>query len=206
MSGLPAPNETAKVAPNDQRNKDACQYAVGLSEKFLTLSAAGIAFIIGLVFAKEDSAAVQLSPNVLRWALALFGMSVFLGWLFLMNVVGSVADDDYRVQNNAKQWLCLLQIITALFGIGLLAYCTFNAVGEPSRKKKSPCLVQMRLPEASSVVSTALTAASPRFSQQFSILYSPSSSLPTIVREVGSGSTESRPPNNPQFSILNFSS
>jgi TctA family transporter len=143
MSGLPARDETPTVASNDQRNKDACQYAVGLSEKFLTLSAAGIAFIIGLVFANEDSAAVQLSPGVLRWALALFGLSVFLGWLFLMNVVGSVADDDYRVQNNAKQWLCLLQIIAALFGIGLLAYSTFNAIGEPSQKMKAPCLAQM---------------------------------------------------------------
>ena len=39
-------------SPDSQRYKDACKYAVGLSEKFLTLSAAGIAFIIGLVFAK----------------------------------------------------------------------------------------------------------------------------------------------------------
>lgn len=116
-------------SPDSQRYKDACKYAVGLSEKFLTLSAAGIAFIIGLVFAKEDASAASLTPGVLRTALVVFGVSILLGWLFLMNVVGSVADDnDYRIKNNAKQWFCFLQIVTALFGIGLLAYCTFRAI------------------------------------------------------------------------------
>jgi hypothetical protein len=116
-------------APDSERYKDACKYAVGLSEKFLTLSAAGIAFIIGLVFAKEGSSAVALSPGVLRTALVSFGVSILLGWLFLMNVVGSVADDnDYRIKNNAKQWFAFLQIVTVLFGIGLLAYCTFRAI------------------------------------------------------------------------------
>lgn len=123
-----APDENP-LTPDDQRNKDACDYAVSLSEKFLTLAAGGIAFIIGFVFAKEDSKAVNLSPNVIRWALVLFGLSVLLGWLFHMNVVGSVADGDYTVKNNAKQWLCLLQILAALLGIGLLTYWTFNAIG-----------------------------------------------------------------------------
>ena len=129
----PAPENTQppkEPAPDSERYKDACEYAVGLSEKFLTLSAAGIAFIIGLVFAKEGASAVSLSPGVLRTALVTFGVSILLGWLFLMNVVGSVADDnDYRVKNNARQWFCFLQIVTALFGIALLAYCTFRAIG-----------------------------------------------------------------------------
>jgi TctA family transporter len=144
----PVGTETANLPPtpapatNDSRDKDACDYAVGLSEKFLTLAAGGIAFIIGLVFAKEDSASVHLSPCVVRWALVLFGLSVILGWLFLMNVVGSVADGDYRIKNNAKQLLCFLQILTALFGIGLLAYCTFNAIGKES-PKRSLCVAHL---------------------------------------------------------------
>jgi hypothetical protein len=129
----PAPEgEPAKkqASPDDQRHKDACEYAVGLSEKFLTLAAAGIAFIVGLVFAKEGAGLVSLSPGVLRSALIVFGVSIFLGWLFLMNVVGSLATkNDYRVYNNAKQWLCLLQILAAFSGIGLLGYFTFHAIG-----------------------------------------------------------------------------
>jgi len=117
------------LLPNDTRYKDACQYAVGMSEKFLTLAAAGVAFVVGLVFAKENSPSVQLSPLVLEWSLGLFGVSILLGWMFLMNVVGKVAaDNDYRIYNNAKQWLCLLQIVTALSGIGLLGFCTFQII------------------------------------------------------------------------------
>jgi hypothetical protein len=143
-------------ARDDERHKDACQYAVGVSEKFLTLSAAGIAFIIGLVFAKEDAAVIRLSPIILRLALIAFGVSIFLGWLFLMNVVGDLARrNDYRVYNNAKQWLCFLQIITALFGILLLAYCTFQAIGERSRTKTPFSLVQIQSDEMTGIAGHA---------------------------------------------------
>jgi hypothetical protein len=115
---------------DSQKHKDACDYAVGVSEKFLTLSAGGIAFVIGIVFAKEDAPVLRLSPWMMRWALIAFGISILLGWFFLMNVVGDLATrNDYRVYNNIKQWFCFLQIISALFGIGLLAYCTFIAIG-----------------------------------------------------------------------------
>jgi hypothetical protein len=134
----PAPPKPAPLPADDQRYKDACQYAAGLSDKFLTLAVAGIAFIIGLVFAKEDSAAVQLSPTTMRIALVLFGISVLIGWLFFMNVVGSVAsENDYKVYHNSKQWFCLLQILTALVAIALLAYCTFAAIGVRSHAEHS---------------------------------------------------------------------
>lgn len=139
--GQPSPPKP--IASDDPRYKDACQYAVDVSEKFLTLSAGGIAFIIGLVFGKEDSLVVQLSSGVIRLALVAFGISILLGWLFLMNVVGSLAkENDYRIYNNAKQWLCSLQIIMALFGIGLLGYCTFHAIGKRSQNKSHHCIVR----------------------------------------------------------------
>lgn len=141
--GPPPPPASARPpippSPDDQRYKDACQYAAGLSEKFLTISIAGIAFIIGLVYAKEDSAAVQIAPGILRAALVIFGFSVVVGWLFFMNIVGSLANDnDYRVHNNAKQWLCLIQIVTTLVAIALLAYCTFHATGKRSQARPNP--------------------------------------------------------------------
>ena len=137
MSAKPGSSSGDKpLLPNDTRYKDACQYAVGISEKFLILAAAGIAFVVGLVFAKENSPSVQFSLLVLEWSLGLFGVSILFGWMFLMKVVSRVAaDNDYRIHNNAKQWLCLLQIVTALFSIGLLGFCAVQVIRQHALAK-----------------------------------------------------------------------
>jgi len=100
--------------------KDSCQYAVDLIKQFLTLSAAGIAFVVGLVFAEKPG---KLAPASVGWSLTLFGLSILCGWLCFMRVVGKINREksydtfEWFIQiTSALQILLFCGAILVLFG------------------------------------------------------------------------------------------
>ena len=100
--------------------KDSCQYAVDLVKQFLTLSAAGIAFVVGLVFAEKPG---KLAPASVGWSLTLFGLSILCGWLCFMRVVGKInKEKSYDIFEWFIQVTSVLQILLFCGGI-LVLFC-----------------------------------------------------------------------------------
>ena len=125
---------TTPVAKNVAQYKDSCSFAVALAGQFLTLGAAGIAFIIGLVFAERDAPS-SLPPWALKVALVFFALSILWGWMFLMNVIGEInQSNNYNVYGGAPQWLSILQIVCCLLPLTLLGICSFLAIRTPEKQ------------------------------------------------------------------------
>jgi cytochrome bd-type quinol oxidase subunit 2 len=104
--------------------KDSCQYAVDLVKQFLTLSAAGIAFVVGLVFAEKPG---KLTPLSVGWSLTLFGLSILFGWLCYMRVVGKInKDKSYDVFEGFMQLTSALQILLFCGGVLILFWPTVH--------------------------------------------------------------------------------
>lgn len=124
---------TAHSPRNLDKHKASCNYAVGLSEKFIALASAGIALIVALV------AASGLPDTLPAWslqaALAAFGISVILGWMFLMNVISDInRNDSWEISGGPARWLSFLQIIACLGGLALLGAYSYGAIGRSSNK------------------------------------------------------------------------
>jgi len=98
--------------------KDSCAYAMELTKQFLTLSAAGIAFIVGLVYADKPG---KISPCAVGWSLSLFGLSIVSGWLFQMRMIGKVnKEKSHDVYEGFAQMVSILQILFFCAGVLVL--------------------------------------------------------------------------------------
>jgi hypothetical protein len=75
---------------NREASKDGCEYALDLSKQFITFSAAGLAFLLGLAAAETTRPPFLVTLLVL----ILFALSVAAGLLFHMKVTGNVADQQ----------------------------------------------------------------------------------------------------------------
>jgi hypothetical protein len=103
---------------SDPQQQNACGYAIQMANGFITLAAAGVAFVVGLVFSEKAPAA---DPLLLRCALVLFGTSTLLGWLFVMRMTGKIAGrNDYTIYKDFAQAASLFQILLFAAGICLL--------------------------------------------------------------------------------------
>jgi len=107
-----------------ENKKDSCNYAVELVKQFLTLATAGIAFVVGLVFAEKSG---KLSSAIVGWSLLFFGLSIVCGWLCFMRLVGKInRDDNYEVFEPFAQLTSLLQILLFCGGIAVLVPATLH--------------------------------------------------------------------------------
>lgn len=112
-------------AANDQKHKDACQYSVDVAKEFLGLAAAGVAFVIGLIFAGD----APFTKRAVFWSLGSLAVSLLLGWLYLMNVVSSIAQyDNYNVYQPRRRFLAGFQIVAFLVAVGVLADATRSLI------------------------------------------------------------------------------
>jgi hypothetical protein len=126
----PIDNNTPNPTPgsiNPKANdplQDSCGYALDLIKQFLTLSAAGIAFIVGLVFADKPG---KLSAGSVRLSLILLGLSILCGWLSFMSIVGKVNKrQSYDVYDRAIQAFSALQILLFCGGVVTLFFPTLQ--------------------------------------------------------------------------------
>jgi hypothetical protein len=104
--------------------KDSCGYALDLIKQFLTLSAAGIAFIVGLVYADKPG---KLSAASVKLSLILLGVSILFGWLSFMSIVGKVNKrQSYDVYDCAIQAFSALQILLFCGGVLTLFFPTLQ--------------------------------------------------------------------------------
>ena len=103
-------NDTLK-----ETRKDSCTYAMELTKQFLTLSAAGIAFVVGLVYADKPG---KLSATAVGWSLCLFGFSILCGWFFLMRMTGKInKKQSYDIYEPFAQLTSILQIVFFCLGV-----------------------------------------------------------------------------------------
>jgi hypothetical protein len=106
--------EVSNTKTNDPL-KDSCGYALDLIKQFLTLSVAGIAFIVGLVFADKPG---RLSAGSVKLSLILLGLSILCGWLSFMSIVGKVnKHQSYDVYDRAIQAFSAFQILLFCGGV-----------------------------------------------------------------------------------------
>ena len=120
------------------KHKDSCKYSVEISKQFLTLSSAGIAFVIGLAMARSTTV-----PNSFYWSVALFAASVAVGLVYVMSVVAHInQDDNYDVYTATLRCLALIQIITFLAAISVLG---FIFLSEDKNSKQMPATSYLEL-------------------------------------------------------------
>ena len=76
----------------------ACTQAIELIKQFFTLSSAGVAFVVGLVFADKP---VKLPTAAAKWSMILFGLSIAAGCVAYMAVVGRLAPTEKNALTRA---------------------------------------------------------------------------------------------------------
>jgi hypothetical protein len=104
--------------------KDSCQYAMELIKQFLTFSAAGIAFVVGLVYADKPG---KLSGCYVAVSLGLLGLSILSGWLAFMSIVGKVNKRrSYDVYERQIQLFSVFQILLFCAGVLTLFFPTLQ--------------------------------------------------------------------------------
>jgi len=105
-------------APTNQR--DAMSLVQDLSRQFISISFAGIGFIVGIS---------QLSPtpisSLLFWVILFsFMISVIAGLLLIMHSISKIADENsYNIWSLGIRTASLTQIIAATIGVLLLGAC-----------------------------------------------------------------------------------
>ena len=111
--------------------KDSCEYALDLTKQFLTLSSAGIAFVVGLVFADQPG---KLPAWAVGWGLAFFGLSIVCGWLCCMRMTGKVNKlRSYDVFEPFAQCVSALQILLFCAAVLVLFFQTLHAARHPGK-------------------------------------------------------------------------
>jgi hypothetical protein len=98
--------------------KKAAELGFDLTKQFLTLSLAGIAFIVGLSFNSPGA----ISSLMLWCVVGVFGLSTALGLLFLMRGVSLLSvDKSFDIYTGSLRVLAVLQISLVVGGVIMLA-------------------------------------------------------------------------------------
>lgn len=120
------------------KHKDSCKYSIEISKQFLTLSSAGIAFVVGLAMARSITVS-----NSFYWSVGLFAVSVAVGLFYVMSVVAHInQDDNYNVYTTTPRCLALIQIVTFLAAISVLG---FIILSEDRNSKQMPATSDLEL-------------------------------------------------------------
>ena len=115
-----------------EQHKDSCNYSVDLSKLFITLSVAGIGFVVSQVISADSGNKIFLD----YLAIILFGISTATGLVFLMGVIGHInRDANYDVYTTFHRIMSLFQIIMFLAGIGIVAWLTFDRHAHQSKSE-----------------------------------------------------------------------
>lgn len=115
------------MSKDSEHLKKACEYAIDLIKQFLTLAAAGIAFVVGLVFSDQ---ADLLKSGPVQWSLILFALSLLCGWTCYMNIIGRISKkSDYDIYHGFAQTMSIMQIILFAAAIGVLFNPTIKNAG-----------------------------------------------------------------------------
>jgi hypothetical protein len=115
VKGPPVSKKEPEKAGTDSF-KDSCLHALDLIKQFLTYSAAGIAFVVGIVYSDKPG-------RLPAWAVALnllfLGLSIAAGWLCFMRIIGKInRERSYDVYDRSVQLFSIGQIL--FFGLGIL--------------------------------------------------------------------------------------
>jgi hypothetical protein len=138
--------------------KESCDYAMDLTKQFLTLSAAGIAFVVGLVFADRPA---KICPCVVGWTLSLFGASIAAGLAFQMRMIGKVhGKEGHDVFGGFTQAASFLQILLFAVAVALLFFPTVQAARVRTPDSPAPAPVYLVSAPGPAKVATPTPAAS----------------------------------------------
>lgn len=106
---------------SEPRHLDSCQYSLEVSKLFIALAIAGIGFISSQFLSNN------LPYKLGVYTLIFFGLSVAIGLLFLMSVVGHInLRNNYNVYSTMLRILAVFQIVFFATGIILISVITFN--------------------------------------------------------------------------------
>lgn len=122
----------SKTTSASDQIKVSCSYALEVAAQFLNLAAAGIAFVVGLVFSTDRG---LLPPWVVISGGGFFALSVILGLLVRMGVVSNIyKDNNFDVYKGAIRTVATAQIVLFLFGVAVLGSATLQrtySLGQP---------------------------------------------------------------------------
>ncbi len=112
--------------------KDSCSYSVETAKQFLTFGAGGLAFVVGLALTPDFK-----TSDCVFWAFAVFTLSIVLGLLYIMSVVGHISKKkNYNVYTPWLRWVCGLQILAVVAGV----ICLGSIVLSTLRSRHAPGL------------------------------------------------------------------
>jgi hypothetical protein len=116
----PPPPET----PVNPSARDSCTFALDLIKQFLTFSAAGIAFVLGVVSSGKSAA---FTPFYVAWSVGLLVASVACGLLSFMCIVGNVKDhQSYDIDDPWVKGFTICQILIFCAGVAVLFFPTLQ--------------------------------------------------------------------------------
>lgn len=118
-------------------HKDACSYSVEIAKQFITLSSAGIAFVVGLALAKPTAALWQYYAAILALTL-----SVGCGLAYLMNVVGHIGrEQNYDIYTKRLTIIAVVQIAMFFVAVFVLGKIVYERIAGPTRSVQTPTLI-----------------------------------------------------------------
>ena|SRR6202049_704573 len=110
------------TSQSQDQHKDSCSYSVEVAKQFITLSSAGIAFIVGIALTASQSANWQYYT-----AIALLAGSMVAGLMYLMSVVGHIhAENNYDVYTAGLKTIAIFQILLFFLAILILAKIVYE--------------------------------------------------------------------------------
>lgn len=133
---MTTPDKTPNAS--SEHHKDSCEYAVGIANQFLTLSSAGLAFLVGLALASESS---------LGWTWytcgALLILSIVAGLVFTMSVVAHINQENkYDVYCGMLKNLSMAQIATFLGAVVFMAIIVIGLLPSQAKPHKSDLFIK----------------------------------------------------------------
>jgi hypothetical protein len=112
------------TVPGNSSLKDSCTYALDLIKQFLTFTAGGIAFVLGVVSTGKPSG---FSPLFVALSIGLLALSGACGLLSFMCIVGNIKDQQsYNIDDPSVKCLTILQILLFCGGVSVLFFPTFQ--------------------------------------------------------------------------------
>jgi hypothetical protein len=104
--------------------KDSCECARELIKQFLTFSAAGIAFVLGVAYAGKPSG---FSVCYVALSIGLLAASIICGLISFMCIVGNTkTEKNYDIDEPSVKWLTIFQIFLFCGGVLTLFFPTLQ--------------------------------------------------------------------------------
>jgi len=126
---------------NGEKHKESCKYSIEISKQFITLSSAGIAFIVGLAIAPNTDVS-----NYYYLAGGSCLLSICFGLIYIMSAIAHInKHENYDVYTSHLRFFSTFQILFFLVGVVFLIGIVNTKINEKPVNGISPSSYNLHL-------------------------------------------------------------